>query len=246
MKFVCIKEQTDGFGSQFQNFIASILYAGINNYEYVHRPIRKMEHNYDNDPKWIKMTNELMNIDKKYRTIDDLRKLKKEDRPTRHPIVNFKRFLDIKFETCLKSETLKEIKKSYLANKEPMEHYFQKGKTHVAVHVRRVNSHDNRGQMNYDNDYIKVMKKLEKQYKDCIFHFYSQGDKSGFKNFSSQFKNLVFHLDEPLEKSFHEMVIADVLITSKSSMSYIAALLSDGEIYYKPFWHTCGKEWKQY
>ena len=244
--FVCIKEQTDGFGSQFQNIIASILYAGINNYEYIHRPIRKMEHNYDNDKKWIEMTNELMNIDKKYRTIDDLRKLKKLNRPIRHPVVNFKRFLDINFETCLKSNTLKEIKKSYLANKEPNEHYFPKGKTHIAVHVRRVNSHDNRGQQNFDKDYIKVMKKLEKQYKDCIFHFYSQGDKSGFKNFSRQFENLVFHLDEPLEKSFHEMVIADVLVTSKSSMSYIAALLSDGEIYYKPFWHTCGLEWKQY
>ena len=244
--FVCIKEQIDGFGSQFQNIIAAILYAGINDYEYVHRPVRKMEHNYDSSKKWINTINELMNVDKKYRTISDLRALKKEDRPKRYAIVNFKNFLDLKFETCLKSETLKEMKTSYLANKKPKEYYFPKGKIHIAVHVRRVNSHDNRGQQDFDKDYIKLMKKLNKEYKNCVFHFYSQGNKKGFRNFSSVFKNLVFHLDEPLEKSFHEMVIADVLVTSKSSMSYTAALLSDGEIYYKPFWHTCGLSWKQY
>ncbi|MCH6574897.1 MAG: hypothetical protein IH795_06790 [Bacteroidetes bacterium] len=54
-KFVCIKEQTDGFGSQFQTIIASILYAGINKYEYIHRAIRKMEHNYDNETDQTKL-----------------------------------------------------------------------------------------------------------------------------------------------------------------------------------------------
>lgn len=31
--------------------------------------------------------------------------------------------------------------------------------------------------------------------------------------------------------------LADILIISPSSLSYVAALISDGEIYYKPFWH---------
>ena len=42
------------------------------------------------------------------------------------------------------------------------------------------------------------------------------------------------------------MVSAEILVTSPSSLSYIAALISDGEIYYKKFWHNPRKNWIKY
>lgn len=37
--------------------------------------------------------------------------------------------------------------------------------------------------------------------------------------------------------TFKEMVSANALIITKSSFSYIAGVLLDGDIYYEPFWH---------
>ena len=43
--------------------------------------------------------------------------------------------------------------------------------------------------------------------------------------------------------TFTEMVAADALIMSRSSFSYSAAVLSDGDIYYQKFWHPPMKHW---
>jgi len=43
--------------------------------------------------------------------------------------------------------------------------------------------------------------------------------------------------------AFHMMVTAKVLVTAKSSFSYSAALLSEGVVYYIPFWHQPLDEW---
>ena len=43
--------------------------------------------------------------------------------------------------------------------------------------------------------------------------------------------------------TFIGLVAADILITSRSSFSYSAAIISDGEIYYQQFWHPPGDKW---
>jgi len=53
----------------------------------------------------------------------------------------------------------------------------------------------------------------------------------------------VFHLNENLFDTFTGLVAAEILVTSRSSFSYSAAILSDGEIYYQPFWHPPGEKW---
>ena len=39
------------------------------------------------------------------------------------------------------------------------------------------------------------------------------------------------------------ILFSDILVTSASSFSYSAALLNNGEIYYKPFWHPPMNNW---
>ena len=43
--------------------------------------------------------------------------------------------------------------------------------------------------------------------------------------------------------TFMGMVNSDILVTSASSFSYIAAFLNEGEIYYKKFWHPPMEKW---
>lgn len=52
-------------------------------------------------------------------------------------------------------------------------------------------------------------------------------------------KGIQFFLNEDPYKTFLKMTMADVLITSKSSFSFNAALLNKGiKICPKNFWHT--------
>jgi hypothetical protein len=95
-----------------------------------------------------------------------------------------------------------------------------------------------------DLTYINVINNLRGLYHFArpIFHIYSQGDVEQFKTVFAG-DDIVLHIDETLEDTFTAMVFADVLVTSTSSFSYTAALLSDGEIYYIPFWHPPLGDW---
>ena len=55
--------------------------------------------------------------------------------------------------------------------------------------------------------------------------------------------DVIFHLNEDIGKTFTGLVSADILVISPSSFSYTAALISDGEIYYKKFWHKPKSNW---
>ena len=70
-------------------------------------------------------------------------------------------------------------------------------------------------------------------YRICI---YSQGKTSDFKELFSKevFYNLNFSLNEPVDKTFHNLVSAKILVTAKSCFSYCAALLNTNTIYYMP------------
>jgi hypothetical protein len=45
------------------------------------------------------------------------------------------------------------------------------------------------------------------------------------------------------EDAFNGLVFADALVTSASSFSYVAAMLTDGVVYYKHFWHKPSMKW---
>ena len=74
-----------------------------------------------------------------------------------------------------------------------------------------------------------------------MFHIYSQGNEESFNNYKND--DTILHINEDVCKTFLGLVAANILVTSSSSFSYCAALLSDGEIYYKQFWHTPRKDW---
>jgi hypothetical protein len=225
---------SDGFGSQFQAIIATAIYAELNNYTYVYTPFKDMEHNYDNDPHFLAKKEKLINF------IDNF----KLNNGSISNTTNAKDFFDKNVTACANSSVLQKIKKIFRANK-VRTHYFDNQHVHIAMHVRRHNQHDNRimGTDIPDQFFLNIITKLRILYssKKLLFHIYSQGNRENFSSYHAP--DIMLHLNESVEDTFTPMVLADVLVTSPSSFSYAAGILSDGIVYYIPFWHKPLPHW---
>jgi hypothetical protein len=93
--------------------------------------------------------------------------------------------------------------------------------------------------------YIREARKND----NITFHIYSQGDESSFSlysNLKDDTTDIKLHLNESIPETFNGLLFSNILITSKSSLSYIAALLSKAEVHYKKFWHPPLSHWKSY
>ena len=157
---------------------------------------------------------------------------------------NYKEFFDKNVAECAYSLALKKIKKIFRANKN-IHHYFNNDCLNIAIHIRRHNQQDNRihGTDTPDAVYLHIINRLRIIYssKKPLFHLYSQGNRDDFKKFDA--KDIILHLNESVEDTFSSMVLAAVLVTGTSSLSYSAALLSEGIVYYIPFWHSPLPHW---
>lgn len=125
---------------------------------------------------------------------------------------------------------------------------FNPGHYNVAIHVRRgdivtdiSNKIHNKSIRFQSNDYfITTLTNTLQQlntHKPVFIYLFSQGDAKDFKDFE-EFPNLSLCLEMGAMDSFNHMVHADVLITSRSSFSYKAALLNNGlKVCPANFWH---------
>ncbi len=232
----------DGFGSQYQKIIQTYIYCKMNNLSFAYTPLKYVEHNYNNDNKYNEKLEELMNL--KY-------KIQNRNNTMNINTLNFMNtvmpYLESNIDICCESKHMQFIKDCFWENKK--RDYFQNDKINVAIHIRRENSHDKGqagGRATTPNSYyLNIMNQIREKYKDSnkkiLFHIYSQGEIRQFQELSNS--DVKFYLNYDICESFIGMVSAEILVTSPSSLSYIAALISDGEIYYKKFWHNPRKNW---
>lgn len=225
----------DGFGSQFQSIIYAVVYSEYHRKNFIYSPFRYMAHNYDADPTYLERKENLINFighfevnyDEKRQQLIGLKGYIVQD------------FFEKNIELCSKSASLAKIKAIFRENKTRTD-YLDDEHVHIAMHIRRPNSHDIRGGTTdvTDEVYLQILEDLKNKYaeKNYLIHIYSQGKLSDFEETFGGDDTLL-HINESLEDSFIGMVLADVLVTSVSSFSYCAALISEGEIYYIPFWH---------
>jgi hypothetical protein len=232
----------DGFGAQYQTIITTILFCQYKKINYVYSPLKMVEHNYDNNSNYTNNLESLMNLKNNVVNITTTTNgVELKFGMTVLP------FFDANIDYLCNSETMKYIKKCFWMNKE--RNYFKNTKINIAVHIRRENIAD-RGQCgergNTPNTYyLNLMKKIRNQYDNnsqILFHIYSQGNSINFQEFNVA-DDVILHLNDDITTTFIGMVAANILIISPSSFSYVAALISDGIIYYKNFWHKPKKEW---
>jgi hypothetical protein len=229
-------ERSDGFGAQFQTIIYSAIYAELHNKQYVYTPFKAMEHNYSHDGGFIADKERLINFITNV-SINN-------GKATPIPIGTLIDFFEANLSACVQSQALKKIKALFRANKDTRT-FFNSENLHIAVHVRRPNSHDSRlmGADTPDAIFLTAIGALRSLYasKSPLFHIYSQGAIQDFDAYKNH--DVILHINESVEDTFTAMVFADVLVTAPSSLSYTAGILSDGIIYYIPFWHAALPGW---
>lgn len=239
-------EREDGFGSQYQTIIYTVMMAELKKLRFVYSPFDKMEHNYDNDPEFIqkkeKMINFIGNFDM-IGDIDDKSKFAHKPQVIRYHATEIVKFFEHNITKCMKTNALKKIKELYFANnKRVIENKY------VAIHIRRPNEHDNRIQgTDVSNEfYIKVLDFIKNEYPEHEIHIYSQGLLENFNSIIQYIVNdcseicdkIFIHLNDRVEVAFNNFVQADVLVIAPSSYSYTAGLISNNTVYYIPFWHS--------
>ena len=83
---------------------------------------------------------------------------------------------------------------------------------------------------------------LISKYPRYTIGIYSEAIESDFKIL--KLPQVTFKLNLNLINTFHELVTSKILVMSKSSFSYSAGILSNGIVYYIPFWHKPLDHWK--
>jgi len=227
MSYITITDRDDGFGAQLQHILFGILYAEANGLTYIHKPISAMEHNYTGDSEFINKIEDFLGLRDHYLSVGQV---------DHYEVVSFWPLYDF---VCadfnrlfLESHAIESYKKIFWKNKPQV--FIKKDKKIVAVHIRRPNKCDNRieGADTPDSYYLEKMAKIREEYSDNVeFHIYSQGPIEMFQAFCHT-DYCVLHLDEDLCLTFLGLVSADILVTSKSALSYSAAMLSDGVVHF--------------
>jgi hypothetical protein len=243
-KFYTTIEMSDGFGAQYQKIIQTYIYCKIHNLNFAYTPIKEIEHNYYNDVEYINNLEKTMNLKNNIINVTSVMNVESLDFGK---IV--REYCDNNIDKSCDNEHMKFIKDCFWKNKN--KDYFNNDKLNVAIHIRRANLHD-KGRAGervttQNSYYLNIMNTIRDKYennKNVLFHIYSQGDISKFTDLANS--DVKFYLNYDIVESFIGMVAADILVISPSSFSYVAALISDGEIYYKQFWHNPRKNWIVY
>jgi hypothetical protein len=229
---------TDGFGAQYQRVLQTYIYCKMNNLNFVYNKFNLVEH--VPNANYIKTLELLINLNTNITNINNQMNVTNIDY-----VLTIMPFFEKNIDSCCESEHMQFIKKCFWENKN--KNWFNNGKLNVAVHIRRENPIDNgyagERATTPNSYYLNIMNHIRIKYadKNVQFHIYSQGNQSNFKEFVN--KDTILYLDHDLIETFFGMVSANIFIMSPSSFSYAAALISDGEIYYKPFWHNPKKTW---
>ena len=257
----CIRK--DGFGAQYQTMIASIIYSNVHPQgEYIYsKP--DLETVYETEADNL---HQIMNLESSFRNIYSLSEEEKNKIQVLD-IGHIYNFFEFNIDICLQSNYMNNIRNLYSINNKNQYTGGPDG-INVAIHIRRCSTHKNIDiQAHHDGIDIKNSKvellstlsnrflpdsyyldiiqkiKLDPQYtKPLRFYIFSEGKKEDFEQFAGV-KGIKLCLNESVSDTFSNLVHADILVTSPSSFSYVAALLSTGIVYAKTFWHRNASHW---
>ncbi len=232
-------KKPDGFGSQYQGIITTYLFCKMKNLNYLYTPLSYVEHNYNNDENFLEKLEFLMNVKNNIPNNN----LLTQEINIKDAYSHFENNID----ECCNNEHFDFIKECFWKNKD--KNYYKNNKINISVHIRKLNIVDSKVE-NYNSKryaplsyFFDIMTQIRNKYKgkELLFHIYSQGDVSEFREIIDN--DVQMHLNEDIVQTFIGLVASDILITSVSSLSYVAGLLTDGEVYYLNFWHPPRKHW---
>ena len=213
-----------------------------------------MQHNNEKNPIFPQIMNDFINIESKYDTIQQLSNYENslvngvQEGYFVHGSLHPEFFYNNKVLTILRE----------IYNSKPKADIpdYDSSKKNIALHMRRgdVNATKYPSRWSSDQDYINLLRKtienIGKDGDDNIenydIHILSEGEPSLFKTITDIYPDIKLHLSIDIQQTFHMMVITDVLIMSKSSFCYSAALINKNKIVANNlvrWWHKPLKTW---
>ena len=254
--YITCAGRNDGLGAQIQSILSVILVAKQYNLVYVHTPIQSLDHVLGEE----EFFENFFNLGKNEISIDEINDLDLNIKTIKHPSE-----IQIKSNTLYITQGLHQYadkfpnsylnimssirKKFFDVNRDKLISVSTSNKLSVALHVRRgdvnidINSARYTGNLYYKEilNYLYQLAVILEIELDI--HLYSQGKVEDFQELDSY--DITYHLDECLATTFLNLVNSDILVMSKSSLSYCSALLSENIKIYQEFWHKPLDEWIQ-
>lgn len=225
-KTLTITGRGGGFGDVYLSLLSGIAFCEYKGYEYVHQPIKNLGHGLD-----AAEMNQFIGIPAgDYARADLSRRFIDEVHDAKRPDMYYT------------SAVLGKIRDFYYSTAKPAPCQYD-----IAIHIRRgdVQANDVYKFRRISNSkYRQILTKLKAEFPNYSIGIYSQGKIDDFAELQGE--NIHFCLNEDVQKTFHALVTAKVLVTAKSDFSYCAALLSTNTIYYLPYWRKSLLRWQRF
>jgi hypothetical protein len=260
MLFFTYNTKEDGMGSQYQRIIGIMALAKRYDATYVHTQIEQMEHLPNKE--YLDRIEQYFQIGKHYPSVKDF-KYDLEvlvEMPDESELLYLNEcaegsddnvLVKISFPQTLIDKNpgwydailpqLREIKQQLILS------HFKPGRTNVAIHIRRgdVDNIEHPTRFTPIEVYANIIDHFLKAIPNvniCIFSEENEKNRNEFKILKEKnHVQVLVNLD--MLNTFEHLVCADLLITSRSSFSYIAALLNPNRIIYMDFWHPPLERW---
>jgi len=266
--YITVSGKTDGMGAQAQAVFSGMLFASALKKKYVHTPLKKVAHNYENDKLFERKVEDFFSFNLHEDIINKaiLNKCKTINLNSSKEIIEY--IALIHFFQPLRHVIFQDLHFHFFADRNPQlyrqfqtklrEKFYATLKIYplhktpdtitIAVHIRRGDVTPNNAYLFLNNsehieklnNLIAILNPLKIPYNINIYSEGAEEDFSDLRKFGS------LHVNEDAFESFYNMVEADILLTTRSSFSYTAALLSKGIILYEPFWHMKLHNWLTY
>jgi hypothetical protein len=251
----------EGAGSQVHSRLSTMIYAQLLGLNYMHSPLRnvaRVEGGLDVKT-WSDQWEQFFNLGHGSKRLDQppqgdsVRFVRKPHRaflrPNRFYIVKHCHRISNEYPEMF-ATLADQFRACYYSTPKPTLSGMNPEAMNIAVHLRRGEiTKDGPHRDRYieaDHAAAKVMRALDTLPKTDarprVLHIHSEGKPSDFEPFLKL--GAVLHLNEDAYTTFHQLVSADVLYMTKSSFSYLAAILSKGECFYDPFWHPPLPGWR--
>ena len=265
--YITCSNRADGMGAQAHAIYSAMVYAKVSKSRYLHSSLKRVDHNYEEDNSWEKKIEDYFSfIEEKNSSNEDNKVWDQAMIVNLNDLFSMLRFVFLFFliskerAVIFKKEhyheypeifpeeyglIAKDIRHQFMSNKRSYKTFSGNKNLFIVCHVRRGDVSEQIPKRFTDNDTIekrilRLVEFLKLHNISYSLHFVSQGKE---KDFGALSKYGEFHLNGSPFIDFYNMVEADVLIMSKSSFSYTAALLSEGIIFYELFWHNPLPNW---
>jgi len=262
MLYLTYNTREDGMGAQFQRIVGIIAIAKKFDVVYVHTPIKQMEH--VSGKKYIKKIENYFLIKNHYSHVND-RSYDKTFETNDVRVENIEQFkkmaedenINILYKIGLPRKIVDSEPEIHslvlpelinIKRTLPLIHYKQHDGPNIAIHIRRgdVNMAKYPTRFIPVEFYLELMKQMRINMPSPHFHIFTEITKENENEFdilNGEDVTILPNLD--ILETIEHLIMADVLVTSKSSFSYLAALYNKNMVIYFDFWHSPMPHWNR-